>query len=236
MEAEPAGKRFSFIETSAVLRERLANPEGPITVGIDGGYVKSREKGQSHFDVTVGKSIPTDRPSRYLGLVQSHDAKPKRRLHEVLRDQGWQENQPVTFMTDGGDTVINMALYMAQASEHILDWFHITMRRTIMQQYVKGLAHHNEEDADKLARLLRQIKGYLWNGNLHDGQAVIEDLVVDLDDTETDDASPKLPSPATNVKVSPAQTSVFCAPFFRKLPMRRSTSQPFPAPGPLHAA
>lgn len=191
MEAELAEERFSFIETSAVLRGRLPNPEGPITVGIDGGYVKSREKGQSHFEVTVGKSIPTDRPNRYLGLVQSHDDKPKRRLHEVLKDQGWQENQPVTFMTDGGDTVINMALHMAPASEHILDWFHITMRITVMQQYVKGLAHHNPDEAKSISRLLRQIKGFLWNGNLHDGRVVIEDLVIDLEEIETEYASIK---------------------------------------------
>lgn len=40
MEGELAEERFSFIETSAVLRERLPNPEGPITVGIDGGYTR----------------------------------------------------------------------------------------------------------------------------------------------------------------------------------------------------
>lgn len=160
-------------------------------MGMDGGYIRSREGGQSHFEVTVGKSIPTDRPSRYLGLVQSHDDKPKRRLHEILKDQGWQENQPVTFMTDDGDTVINMALHMAPASEHVLDWFHITMRITVMRQYVKGLAHHNEEVAGQLARLLRQIKGFLWHGNLHDGQAVIEALVMELDEVQTNYASIK---------------------------------------------
>ena len=191
MESELADERFSFIETSARQRERLPNPEGPITVGMDGGYIRSREDGQSHFEVTVGKSIPADRPSRYLGLVQSHDDKPKRRLHEILKDQGWQENQPVTFMTDGGDTVINMALHMAPASEHILDWFHITMRIAVMRQYVKGLAHHNEEAAEQLARLLRQIKGFLWHGNLHDGQAVIEALVMELDELHTSYASTK---------------------------------------------
>lgn len=189
METELAEERFSFIETNAVQREQMPNPEGPITVGIDGGYVRSRDPGQAHFEVTVGKSIPTDRPSRYLGLVQSHDDKPKRRLHEVLKDQGWQENQPVTFMTDGGDTVIAMAQLMAPASEHILDWFHITMRITVMQQYVKGLAHHNPEEADAIARLLRQIKGFVWNGNLHDGQAAVETLVIDLDEIETSYAS-----------------------------------------------
>jgi hypothetical protein len=103
MEAELADERYSFIETNSDKRKQLPIPEGPITVGIDGGYVRSREKGQSHFEVTVGKSIPIGRPDRYLGLVQSHDAKPRRRLHEVLKDQGWQENQQVTFMTDGGD-------------------------------------------------------------------------------------------------------------------------------------
>ena len=191
MEEDLAEERFSFIETSACQREKMPNPEGPITVGIDGGYVRSCDAGQSHFEVTVGKSIPTDRPSRYLGLVQSHDDKPKRRLHEILKDQGWQENQPVTFMTDGGDTVINMAVYMAPASEHILDWFHITMRITVMQQYVKGLAHHNPDEAETIFRLLRQIKGFLWNGNLHDSQLAIEDLIIGLDEFETDYASIK---------------------------------------------
>jgi hypothetical protein len=92
-------------------------------------------------------------------------------------------------MTDGGDTVINMARHMAPASEHILDWFHITMRITVMQQYVKGLAYHNPAEAEAIARLLRQIKGFLWNGNLHDGQAAIEDLAIDLEVVETDYAS-----------------------------------------------
>ena len=191
MEAELADERYSFIETSPDNRKHLPNPEGPITVGIDGGYVRSREKGQSHFEVTVGKSIPTDRPDRYLGLVQSHDEKPRRRLHEVLKDQGWQENQQVTFMTDGGDTVISIARDMAPASEHLLDWLHVTMRITVMHQYVKGLIHHNPTEGEQLARMLRQIKGYLWNGNLHDGQTVIDDLVADLDDIETEYASIK---------------------------------------------
>ena len=65
------------------------------------------------------------------------------------------------------------------------------MRITVMQQYVQGLAHHNPGDAGTLSRQLRQIKGFLWHGNLHDGQAVIEDLAIDLDAIETDYASIK---------------------------------------------
>jgi len=35
----------------------------------------------------------------------------------VLKDQGWQENQQITFMSDGGDTVINMARDMAPITD-----------------------------------------------------------------------------------------------------------------------
>jgi len=62
---------------------------------------------------------------------------------------------------------------LPQSTEYILDWFHITMRITVMQQYVKGLAHHNPAEAEAIARLLRQIEGFLWKGNLHDGQTAI---------------------------------------------------------------
>ena len=97
----------------------------------------------------------------------------------------------MTFMTEGGDTVINMALHMAPASEHLPDWFHITMRLTVMKKYVKGLAHHNPDASDALSRQPRQKRGFRWHGNLHDGQAVIEDLAIDLYDNETDYASIK---------------------------------------------
>ena len=97
MEGELADEQFSFIETCPRDRAAMPLPQGPITVGIDGGYVRSQEKKQPHFEVMVAKSMPTDGANRYLGLVQSHDTRPKRRLHEVLKDQGWQENQPITF-------------------------------------------------------------------------------------------------------------------------------------------
>ena len=114
-------------------------------VGIDGGYVRAGERGRTHrdanFEVVVGQSIAEDRDSRYFGLVQSFDDKPKRRLHEVLREQGLQMNQDITFLTDGGDTVRNLAADMSQCAEHVLDWFHLTMRLTVLGQIVDGTLH-----------------------------------------------------------------------------------------------
>lgn len=198
MEDELGDEQVFFIETCPRDRVGMPLPEGRITVGIDGGYVRSRNRSQPHFEVMVAKSMPANRPNRYLGLVHTHDARPKRRLHEVLKQQGLQENQPVTFLTDGGDTVQNMALYMAPASEHLLDWFHITMRITVMRQYVKGLSHHNPKEGQATDRLLRQIKDYLWNGNLRDGHRVIEEMAVDLECIETDYPSIKALRKAAN--------------------------------------
>jgi hypothetical protein len=38
-------------------------------------------------------------------LVHCYDPKPKRRLFDVLKSQGLQANQDVTFLTDGGEEV-----------------------------------------------------------------------------------------------------------------------------------
>ena len=42
-------------------------------------------------------------PAHLFAYVQTHDTKPKRRLFEVLKAHGMQDNQQVTFLTDGGE-------------------------------------------------------------------------------------------------------------------------------------
>ena len=85
-------------------------PDGPITVGLDGGFVRAAHK-QGWFEVIAGKSVVAFRrdeesevPSaKCFGFVQTYDEKPRRRLWELLKSQGMQENQQVVFLSDGGD-------------------------------------------------------------------------------------------------------------------------------------
>jgi len=44
--------------------------------------------------------------------VQTYDEKPKRRLYELLRSQGMQDNQQVVFLTDGGEDVRDIPRYL----------------------------------------------------------------------------------------------------------------------------
>lgn len=70
--------------------ERQPLPDGPITVGIDGGYVRAAHK-QGWFEVIAGKSVVAfrrneegEQPSaKCFGFVQTYDQKPRQRLWEL---------------------------------------------------------------------------------------------------------------------------------------------------------
>jgi len=49
------------------------------------------------------------------------------------------ENQQVVFLSDGGEDVRRVQAYLHPNSEHLIDWFHITMRWTVLQQQTKAL-------------------------------------------------------------------------------------------------
>lgn len=147
LEDELGEEQWTFIEGCQRDWNKLPPPDGPLTVGIDGGYVRGRNK-EGHFEVIAGKSLlgfrreageEEELSSKCFAFVQTYDAKPKRRLFEVLRSQGLQMNQQVEFLSDGGEDVRNVQLYLNPEAEHLLDWFHITMRLTVMNQIAKGL-------------------------------------------------------------------------------------------------
>jgi hypothetical protein len=91
--------------------------------------------------------LPEKRSARCVGLVHGYNPKLKRRLFDVLKSQRLQANQDVTFLTDGGEEVRALTELVTPASEHVLDWFHITMRLTVLAQYARGVAHHDDAEA-----------------------------------------------------------------------------------------
>jgi hypothetical protein len=135
-EGELGKEQSSFIDGCPAEWAALPIPEGRIVVGLDGGYVRDRDDRKANFELIVGRSIPDDRDPRYIGLVHGYDRKPKRRLFDLLKTQGLQANQDVTFLTDGGEEVRSLTELVTPEAEHVLDWFHIAMRLTVLEQYV----------------------------------------------------------------------------------------------------
>ena len=180
VEAELPENRCTFMEGSPADWQTLPIPGGRIVVGLDGGYVRDWTERKNNFEVIVGRSMPEDGPSRYVGFVHGFDGKPKRRLVDMLESQGMQANQDITFLTDGGEEVRALTERISPCSEHVLDWFHITMRITVLGQFAKGVAQYDEEAGTRLTKELERIKWKLWHGNTTGAQDVIEDFEDDL--------------------------------------------------------
>ena len=163
-------------------------PDGPMTVGIDGGYVRAAHK-EGWFEVIAGRSVVAFRrsendavpPAKCFGFVQTYDQKPRRRLWEVMKSQGMQENQQVVFMSDGGEDVRRVQAYLHPNSEHLIDWFHITMRLTVLQQQTKALQEERLQTGAAASKQVQSIKNLLWHGNAEEALERLAHLILDLD-------------------------------------------------------
>ena len=106
--------------------------------------------------------------SKCFGYVQTYDRKPRQRLFELMKSQGLQDNQQVVFMSDGGEDVRRVQTYLHPHSEHWIDWFHITMRITVLQQQTKSL----QGEVNRAKEALELSKRIVSDGGLADDQGV----------------------------------------------------------------
>jgi hypothetical protein len=163
-------------------------PDGPITVGIDGGYVRAAHK-EGCFEVIAGRSVVAFRraaneevpPVKCFAFVQTFDEKPRRRLWELMKSQGMQENQQVVFMSDGGEDVRRVQEYLHPNSEHLIDWFHITMRLTVLRQQTKSLQAEQTEIGTAVLKQVESVKHLLWHGNAEEALDRLANLMMDVD-------------------------------------------------------
>ncbi|MBA1159278.1 ISKra4 family transposase [Microvirga mediterraneensis] len=182
MEDDLAEQRTSFTEgTDPRDWEDLSVPEGRMVIGLDGGYIRDWRDRKRNFELIVGRSIPEEGEARYIGFVHGYDRKPQRRIIDHLRRQGFQADQDLTFITDGGEEVRTLAERISPCSEHVLDWFHITMRISVLRQFAQGLVRHDKDDGVAALDELRRIKWFLWHGNTYRAREAIDDLLLDLE-------------------------------------------------------
>lgn len=135
MERELGEEQSCFITGCQRDWNELPVPSGPLIVSIDGGCVRGQYK-QGHFEVIAAKSILAfnrdeearkELLGRCFAWVQTNDEKPKRGLFKLLQSDGLRPNQQVAFLSDGGNDVRNMQMYLHPEAEHLLDWFHDTL-------------------------------------------------------------------------------------------------------------
>ena len=188
-ESELGDEQYAFIDGCQRDWDNLPRPDRPMTVGIDGGYVQAREgenRKAGFLEAIVGKIITAEGEKKSFGFVNGYDQKPKRRLFEMLKAQGLQMNQTITFLSDGGDTVRDLQFYHSPCSEHLLDWFHITMRITVMKQICAGLPQ--DELLQDIEKNLDLVKWYLWHGNVFMALQILDDVIFDMEEFDEENS------------------------------------------------
>ncbi len=73
---------------------------------------------------------------------------------------------------------------MHPESEHVLDWFHVTMRFTVLNQFAKGFSNSHPEDGKEILQKLESAKWYLWHGNVGNALDSLEDCYLICDGEE----------------------------------------------------
>ena len=170
--------------------DNIPPPKPAITVGLDGGYIRSRDapnRNEGWFEVIAGKSTVQQGSSSCFAFVHRLDRHARARIGSILKSQGLVYHQPVTFVTDGGDTVRSWPKRLHPRAEHVIDWFHIAMRFTVLKQIAKGISipDENPDDPDDHSeRLLESEKWFLWHGNFHQSLQRIDTLIelIELDE------------------------------------------------------
>jgi hypothetical protein len=164
----------------------LLEPSAPWVVGLDGAYVHAKgqpSRTEGWFEVIVGKSLPSqDQSPKCFGFVSRYDPEPERRFSAWLEGQGLQSNQPVTFLSDGGETVRELPMGLHPKSEHLLDWFHLAMRVTTMGRMAQGMrAEAYPEMGADLEEMLEHLKWNLWHGKVDRALEITDELAYALD-------------------------------------------------------
>ena len=149
-----------------------------LVVGFDGGYVRNRHRRpERNFEVVAGKALDRDGQAIRFAFVRSGGSEAVSTVGLALRHCRVNEATLVTVLTDGDAGLRAIHQQVAPHADHILDWFHISMRFKNLEQLAKGI--NAIADGGARAHALAEIehaKWRLWNGLTERGIVGLMDL------------------------------------------------------------
>ena len=151
-------------ETSSRPTARTA---GPVVVGLDGGHVRGRHRGEGrHFEVIAGKIIDAHGTQHRFAFVRDGQAAATAAVRQALAAAGVSADTPATVLCDGDPGLWRLQRAVLPAATTVLDWWHAAVRFEHALQAARGLGA-NMADADlahQVTRGLKRTKWRLWHG------------------------------------------------------------------------
>src|SRR4051812_47516807 len=101
-----------------------APADGPVVVGLDGGYVRSRHRPERHFEVVAGKVIDAQGAQHRFAFARNGPATASEAFRQALAAAGVQADTPATVLCDGDAGLWRLQREALPGATIVLDWWH----------------------------------------------------------------------------------------------------------------
>ena len=139
---------------------------GPVVVGLDGGYVRSRHRPERRFEVVAGKVIDARGTQHRFAFTRNGQAASAAAFRQALATAGVQADTPATVLCDGDAGLWRLQRAALPGATVVLDWWHAAVRFEHALQAARGLGAGTADPhlADEAVRTLDRAKWCLWHG------------------------------------------------------------------------
>jgi len=144
-----------------------ASAAGSVVVGLDGGYVRSRNpQEERHFEVIAGKVIGADGVQHRFAFTRNGQAASVEAFQQTLAATGVGANTPATVLADGDAGLWRLQREVLPGAMPVLDWWHAAVRFEHALQTARGLGAGttNARLVGGAVRNLERAKWRLWHG------------------------------------------------------------------------
>src|SRR6185503_8859045 len=152
--------------STGTAKRPAAQAAGPVVVGLDGGYVRSRRRPERHFEVVAGKVIDARGAQHRFAFVRNGPAASREAFKQALATAGVRADTPATVLCDGDAGLWRLQREALPGAKIVLDWWHAAVRFEHALQAARGLGvgtadAHLARDA---TAVLERAKWCLWHG------------------------------------------------------------------------
>src|SRR3954451_4465789 len=143
-----------------------APADGPVVVGLDGGYVRSWHRPERPFEVVAGKVIDARGAQHRFAFARNGQATASEAFRQALATAGVRADTPATVLCDGDAGLWRLQREALPGATIVLDWWHAAVRFEHALQAARGLGGgtadaHLVRDA---TAVLERAKWCLWHG------------------------------------------------------------------------
>src|SRR4051812_6251253 len=161
------GEKVVQQHSTEPLRRPTAQAAGPVVVGLDGGYIRSRHRQEErHFEVVAGKVIDAHGAQHRFAFARNGPAAASEAFRQALAVAGVRADTPATVLCDGDAGLWRLQREVLPGAMIVLDWWHAAVRFEHVLQAARGLGAGTADThlADEAVRGLERAKWRLWHG------------------------------------------------------------------------